>query len=100
MRDVNPLNAAGLHHAFANDLRSKRMISSRCGWPSINGANSGRISQLIFACGKLRRSDDNAGNAMTMSPSALGLMSRIFLYISDIGREFYAMPSDKAIRIR
>ena len=54
---------------------------------------------MICARGKLRRSDDNAGRAMTISPSELGLTSRMFSYTSDIGTGFYAMIHSKAIRI-
>ena len=63
------------------------------------GANSGRISQLIRASGKLRRSADSAGSAITISPSALGLISRIFSYGPTIGPGFYAKARTKAIAI-
>jgi hypothetical protein len=51
---------------------------------------------VIRACGKLRRSADNAGNAITISPSELGLIRRMFFHTLGISYGLYASAGPQA----
>jgi len=76
--------ALGQHHAFPICFLSKVIISLIYGWFSIRGANSDFMSQLIFALGWLVLRAASAGRAITMSPSALGFIIKMFLKLSAI----------------
>lgn len=92
--DSREANAQGWNHALPKNLRSKKMISVKDGLFLRSGANSGRMSQLSFASGKLSCKAESAGRARTMSPNELGLIIKMFLKLYDTCNLLFAIYSN------